>query len=81
MSDPTESIRKQRVAEINSQGDTRNSLEEKHGRVWSTEEMQQEFNVIGFIAPLVVVTRKSDGAKGSLEFSHSPRFYFNWQPH
>jgi hypothetical protein len=27
----------------------------------------------------VVVTRKSDGVKGSLEFRHSPRVYFNWQ--
>ena len=78
MSDPTEQIRKQRVAKINSEDNTRKSLEAKHGQVWSTEEMQQEFNAIGFMAPLIVVARKSDGAKGSLEFSHNPRFYFNW---
>ena len=81
MADSTERIRKQRVAQINSEDNTRQSLEAKHGQVWSTEEMEQEFYVTGFIAPLVVVTRKSDGAKGSLEFSHSPRFYFNWQSH
>ena len=41
--------------------------------------MQQEFDAIGFLAPLIVVSRKSDGVKGSLEFSHNPRYYFNWQ--
>ena len=25
--------------------------------------------------------RKSDGKKGSLEFQHSPRIYFNFSPH
>jgi hypothetical protein len=79
LSDPTEQLRKQRVAEINSKENTRQSLEEKHGQVWSTEEMQQEFDAIGFLAPLIVVSRKSDGVKGSLEFSHNPRYYFNWQ--
>jgi hypothetical protein len=29
----------------------------------------------------VVVRRRSDGGKGSLEFQHQPRFYFNFQPH
>lgn len=33
------------------------------------------------MAPLVVVRRKADGVKGSLEFQHNPRFYFNFQPH
>jgi hypothetical protein len=79
MPDPTEQIRKQRVAQINIEDNTRQSLEAKHGQVWSTEEMQEEYDALGFMAPLIVVSRKSDGAKGSLEFSHSPRFYFNWQ--
>ena len=30
------------------------------------------------MAPFVAVRRKSDGAKGSMEFTHSPRFYFNF---
>ncbi len=45
---------------------------------WNTEELQQDFRVIGFAAPFVVVIRKSDGKKGTLEFTHSPRKYFNW---
>lgn len=45
---------------------------------WTTAELQQEFTVHSFLAPFVVVTRKADGAKGSMEFTHSPRFYFNF---
>lgn len=46
---------------------------------WNTTELQRDFEVIGFAAPLVVVRRKSDEQKGSLQFEHSPRVYFNWQ--
>jgi len=46
---------------------------------WSTAEMQQEFELIGFAAPYVVVKRKSDGQKGTLEFTHSPRVYFDFK--
>jgi hypothetical protein len=35
--------------------------------------------VIGFAAPLIVVKERKTGKLGSLEFQHSPRFYFNWQ--
>jgi len=79
MSDPTEAIRHQRVAEINTQSGSRAALEAQYGQVWSTDELMDEFEAIGFMAPLVVVRRRADGQKGSLEFRHSPRFYFNWQ--
>lgn len=81
MSDPTEDIRRRRLAEINAVPGSREALEAEHGQVWSTDELRLDFEVIGFAAPLVVVRRKSDGVKGSLEFQHHPRFYFNWQPH
>ena len=45
---------------------------------WDTDQLRAEFTVTGFAAPFVVVERKSDGAKGSLMFAHSPRFYFGW---
>ena len=51
------------------------------GPRWTTQEMQRDFEVIGFAAPLVVVRRRSDGVKGSLEFTHMPRVYFGWQEH
>ena len=81
MTDTTETIRRQRTAELNAEPGSREALEAEYGRVWNTEEMMDEFHAVGFMAPLIVVHRKSDSAKGSLEFQHSPRFYFNWQPH
>ncbi len=47
-------------------------------KTWNTKELTEEFNVVGFQAPYVVVVRKSDGVKGSMEFTHSPRVYSNW---
>jgi hypothetical protein len=44
----------------------------------TTNEMLELYEVQGFQAPFVVVTRKSDGKRGSLEFEHYPRFYFNF---
>lgn len=80
MSDPTESIRRELLAEINAVPGSREALEAEHGKVWSTDEMCQDFEAIGFMAPLVVVRRRSDGVKGSLFFQHNPRFYFGFQP-
>lgn len=47
---------------------------------YTTDEMRELFTVEGFGAPFVVVTRKSDGRAGVLSFTHSPRFYFDFQP-
>ena len=80
MHDPTETIRRQRLAEINAEPGSRKALEAEHGQVWSTEELQQDFEALGFMAPFIVVRRRSDGVKGSLEFQHDPRLYFNFQP-
>ena len=81
MPDPTEPIRRQRMAEINAVPGSRDALESEYGQVWDTSELARDFIVVGFMAPLVVVKRKSDGQKGSLEFQHNPRFYFHFQPH
>jgi hypothetical protein len=78
MIDPTEPIRRERLAEINADPGTREALEAKYGKVWTTEELAEEFEVIGFMAPLVVVRRKADGVKGSLEFQHQPRLYWGF---
>lgn len=78
MIDPTEPIRRSRIAEINAQPGSREALEAQYGKVWNTQELSEDFEVIGFMAPLVVVRRKADGVKGSLEFTHMPRFYFNF---
>jgi hypothetical protein len=80
MIDETETIRRQRLTEINAEPGCREALEARHGQVWSPDEMGQDFEAIGFMAPFVVVRRLADGKKGSLEFQHDPRFYFNFMP-
>jgi len=82
MSDPTEAARRERLVEINVEPGSRAALEAKYGQVWTTDELSESFDVIGFMAPLVAVKRRSDGVKGSLEFQHGPpRLYFNFEPH
>jgi hypothetical protein len=80
MSDPTEAIRRTLVAEINHQPGSREALEAQHGHVWDTTEMQTEFEALGFMAPFIVVRRRSDGVRGSLMFQATPRFYFSFTP-
>lgn len=80
MSDETEPIRRQRIVEINAEPGSREALEATYGQVWDTQQLGADFEVIGFMAPYVVVRRKADGVKGSLEFQHFPRFYFNFAP-
>lgn len=78
MQDETESTRRQLVNEINAEPGSRQALEKEHGQVWDTEELGRDFEVKGFMAPFVVVKRKSDGKVGSMEFQHRPRFYYNF---
>ena len=70
----------ERLSEINAQPGSREALESRYGQVWTTAELSEDFEVLEFAAPLVVVRRKSDAKKGSMEFQPSPRFYFNWKP-
>jgi hypothetical protein len=82
--DETEEIRRSRLAAINRTVETddptteRQRLEAQYGQVWDTAQLAEDFEVLGFMAPYIVVRRKSDGRKGSLEFQHMPRFYFNF---
>jgi hypothetical protein len=80
MNDPTESVRRVLVAEINSHPGSREALEALHGQVWDTSELARDFAVLAFAAPFVVVIRKADCQKGSLEFQHLPRFYYDFRP-
>ena len=78
--DTTENARRELTSKLNSQAGNRASLEAKYGQVWDSDQLRQDFEVKGFLAPLVAVRRKSDGVAGSLMFQHAPRFYFCFVP-
>jgi hypothetical protein len=59
--------------------EVRARLEKEHGQVWDTAELQRDYDVVGFLAPFVAVTRKADGAVGTLQFQARPRFYFAFE--
>ena len=80
MSDPTETTRRLMTKAINSVEGSREYLEAKHGQVWDTSELQEEFSVLGFAAPFCIVKRKSDNVRGSVMLQHSPRYYFEFSP-
>ncbi len=60
-------------------GQPARDLAENKDAQYDTATLSQTFEVLGFAAPFVVVRRKSDGVKGTLEFTHSPRIYFGWR--
>jgi hypothetical protein len=69
------------VSQAKTAEELRSTLEDLHGKdnVFSTTEATEKFSFLSFAAPLVAVERKIDGVKGVLEFTHSPRFYFNFR--
>lgn len=86
----TDAARIDRLIQINTEVDRagteateRARLEAQYGKgnVWDTDEVRKLYEVEGFMAPFCVVRRLSDGQRGSLEFQHHPRFYFNFVPH
>lgn len=74
--DPTEDARRALIPEMPAELKARI---DKGEQVWTTDQMRAEFTVEGFAAPYVVVTRKSDGEPGVLQFTHSPRYYFGFR--
>ena len=49
------------------------------GRVWDTEELTEDYEVISFMAPFVYVKRKKDERTGTLTWCGGhPRFYYNF---
>tara|TARA_R100001244_G_scaffold95744_1_gene71850 strand:+ start:179 stop:415 length:237 start_codon:yes stop_codon:yes gene_type:complete len=69
------------VEKAQQEGPSREDMEALYGEVWDTAELQQDFHVKSFFAPLVIVERKSDGQRGTLDFIHHPRFYYNFRAH
>lgn len=77
--DSTETKRRALVVQINSRGAERAALETRHGQVWTTAQLANDFEVLGFAAPFVVVRRYADNKLGSLLFQHHPRLYFGFK--
>jgi len=68
-----------REVESTDEQSERKRLESKYPQVWDTEELKRDFVIHGFMAPFVLVVRRSDNKKGTLTFQHMPRFYFDFQ--
>lgn len=68
------------MIEIKDYGRNPEEVQKVAKEQWTTAEMQKLFIVESFVAPYVIVVRKSDGQRGTLEFGHSPRIYFNFVP-
>lgn len=75
MTDETELIRRDMLRS----GQPQRDLEACTTQRWTTDQLQEDFEVLGFMAPFCMVRRKADGVKGSLMFTHSPRVYFNFK--
>lgn len=73
--DPTEAARRLLI-EI---GAPEQNLAATTEQKWTMAELARDFEVIGFAAPFVVARKRDTGEKGTLEFTHSPRVYFNWR--
>ncbi len=82
MADETEQLRKERIVSIQDSDNSREALESRVGRTWNTSELQQDFEPLGFLSPYIVVRRKADQIKGSLEFrnSYGERVYHSFEP-
>ena len=68
--DPTENIRREDQARINAEAAERAELVKQYGMVWSTDELREAFEVLGFMAPYVVVRSKYTGKKGRCSTSN-----------
>jgi len=67
------------VAQINFMPGERAELKARYGQVWNAAELADDFEVISFAAPFVVVKRKADKKLGSLLFQHWPCYYFAFE--
>ena len=58
--------------------DIKTRLVKDFGEVYTTIELQEKFKVISFSSPYVTVERKEDNARGTMQFTHMPRFYYGF---
>ena len=75
----TEGTRCEHLEQMDDERGWRIAWEGIYGQVWDTTELKRDFVVLGFLAPVVAVRRKDNGAEGTLDFLHQPRLYFNYR--
>ena len=59
--------------------DVHQAIQEKGGECWTTEEVQEEFESLGFMAPFCTARKRETHKKGTLLFVHRPRIYYGWR--
>jgi hypothetical protein len=74
MTDPTEQVRREMLETNQPYVDLARA-----DRRWDTDALRKEFEVLMFAAPFVVVRRLADGVRGTLMFTHHPRWYFDFR--
>ena len=58
---------------------TFNEIKDQILKEYNTKQLLENFEVLQFMAPYVYVIRKKDGKKGTLQFNHSPRIYYDFK--
>ena len=48
---------------------------------YTTDELTAKYTVLGFAYGMVAVQDKETGEKGSFDFDHNPRIYYNYKKH
>ena len=74
-----EAERRNELVEMNDRDLTREALERDYGEVMDTSAVNMKYQVISFMAPYVLVVRLSDGKRGTLKFTHLPRWYHSFE--
>jgi hypothetical protein len=74
MTDETEDLRRHMLETGQPQLDLQQATER-----WDHTTVGEHFQITSFMAPFCVAIRRTTGRKGTLEFTHHPRWYFNWQ--
>jgi hypothetical protein len=58
--------------------EVKKELQKDYNEVLTTDELQNKYIVNSFGFGYCFVTEKETGTKGSLSFTHMPRYYFNF---
>jgi hypothetical protein len=66
--------------QVNGDPKTREELEYEGEMVWDADEVEHEFDLVGFKTPFAMAQHRGTGETGTLIFQDNPRYYFGWNP-